>query len=227
MSARPLDLPPAEAFEHGTRARYVSGCRCADCRAANVRRWHERQAAALAALRELSPAPASTSGPCPGFDGRPCPKGSQLRKDSKGGLCGACRGRVLGGYLVDAAPVRAHLRGLSRQGVGYKSVAAACDVAKTTLAQVLARTKRTIRKATADRVLQVTKEAVADGGLVPAGQTWRRIEGLLEEGFTRAELARRLGYASPALQFRRTRITARNAHRVKRLEILGTLVEDR
>jgi hypothetical protein len=34
-----------------------------------------------------------------------------------------------------------------------------------------------------------------------------------------------MGYSSPAIQFRRTRITARNALRVQRLEILGTLVE--
>lgn len=224
---RPLDLPPAEAFAHGTRARYVAGCRCADCRAANVRRWHERQAAALAALQESATSPAPTSGPCPGFAGEPCRKKSRLRKDSKGGVCGACRERILGGYLVDAEPVRAHLRKLSRQGVGYKSAAAACDVSKTTLAEVLSRKKRTIRKATADRVLQVTKEALADGALVSAGRTWRRINGLLEEGFTRAELARRLGYKSPALQFRRGRITARNALRVQRLEVLGTLVESR
>jgi len=52
-----------------------------------------------------------------------------------------------------------------------------------------------------------------------------RINGLLEEGFTKAEIARRMGYSSPAIQFRRTRITARNALRVQRLEILGTLVE--
>lgn len=32
---RPADLPPAERFAHGTRARYTSGCRCDDCRRAN------------------------------------------------------------------------------------------------------------------------------------------------------------------------------------------------
>lgn len=32
---RPPDLPPAEHFPHGTRARYVCGCRCDGCRRAN------------------------------------------------------------------------------------------------------------------------------------------------------------------------------------------------
>ncbi len=37
---RPADLPPADRYAHGTRARYVSGCRCDDCRRAN--RLYER-----------------------------------------------------------------------------------------------------------------------------------------------------------------------------------------
>ena len=32
---RPVDLPPAERYLHGSRARYVTGCRCAPCREAN------------------------------------------------------------------------------------------------------------------------------------------------------------------------------------------------
>ena len=33
---RPADLPPAERWPHGVRARYTSGCRCEPCRAANT-----------------------------------------------------------------------------------------------------------------------------------------------------------------------------------------------
>ena len=40
---RPPDLPPPEHYAHGTRARYVSGCRCPPCRASNVAYYHERQ----------------------------------------------------------------------------------------------------------------------------------------------------------------------------------------
>jgi hypothetical protein len=45
---RPPDLPPAEAYPHGVRARYVSGCRCEECRRANREYAHSR---ALATIR--------------------------------------------------------------------------------------------------------------------------------------------------------------------------------
>jgi predicted ArsR family transcriptional regulator len=120
---------------------------------------------------------------------------------------------------VDAAPVRRHLRKLSRRGVGYKSVAAACDVSKTILLLVLTGRKRAVRKRTADRVLAVTRDAIADAGLVDARPTWKLLDELLQEdtGFTRAELARRLGYRTPALQLRHGKVLARTALRVARL----------
>jgi hypothetical protein len=41
---RPADLPPADRFPHGTRARYIAGrCRCLRCRAANARYSSARQ----------------------------------------------------------------------------------------------------------------------------------------------------------------------------------------
>jgi len=40
--SRPADLPPAEAYPHGSRARYVAGCRCDDCRRANREYARER-----------------------------------------------------------------------------------------------------------------------------------------------------------------------------------------
>jgi hypothetical protein len=43
------------------------------------------------------------------------------------------------------------------------------------------------------------------------------IEALRTEGFSKAELARRLGYASPALQFKGTRIRGRSAARIAAL----------
>lgn len=42
---RPHDLPPAERFPHGTRARYVSGCRCEPCTIANRTYARERDRA--------------------------------------------------------------------------------------------------------------------------------------------------------------------------------------
>lgn len=42
---RPHDLPSAERFAHGTRSRYVIGCRCDSCRLANREYAHKRSAA--------------------------------------------------------------------------------------------------------------------------------------------------------------------------------------
>lgn len=50
---RPVDLPPIEHYPHGTRARYVAGCRCTECRAANKRAYHELQKRAIAAAEEI------------------------------------------------------------------------------------------------------------------------------------------------------------------------------
>ena len=50
--SRPADMPPPERFGHGTRSRYVCGCRCSPCRAANTKAYHERQARAKALAAE-------------------------------------------------------------------------------------------------------------------------------------------------------------------------------
>jgi hypothetical protein len=155
---RPTDLPPADRFAHGTRSRYVSGCRCADCREANRLYYHVR-----------------------------------------------VKAKIFGDWngLVLALTVRRYLRTLSRKGVGYKTVAVACDVSATCLAEVLAGRKKWIRARTQRKVLQVTADAIADGALVSAKQTWKRINELLEEGFTERELARRLGYRTLKIQLNR------------------------
>jgi len=225
-------MPGPEAFAHGTRARYVTGCRCADCRASNVRRYHERQELGKAAARALPPAPAmplkrvwiGSDGKararvfkraCPGAHRRGCPDRSYLRKDSKGGVCRGCRARLIWNGCVDTAPVRAHLRRLSRQGVGRRAVADAADVGETTVWFIYTGRKKQCRKTTADRILAVSRDHISDHALVPAGAAWRRLNLLLEEGFSKAELARRMGKRS--LQLKKTRITALNASKVERL----------
>lgn len=154
---------------------------------------------------------------CVGVFGEPCRFRAHLRKDSSGDVCSRCRVRLVANGLVPANDVRAHLKRLSRQGVGYKSVAIAADVSRTTLAKVLSGQKRHVRAQAAQRVLAIDRQAFADGALVHAGPTWRRLNRLLREGFTKAELARRLGCKKPALQIRRSHVTARTAANVERL----------
>lgn len=199
---------------HGTRSRYVLGCRCDECKTANREAARIRDERAREAVAHL---PLNPGGPCPGFDGKPCARGRTLNRAS-GPVCIDCLKLAAWDGLVDATPVREHLLKLSAQGVGYKSVGEAADVGKTSLFRVMTGQKTRIRKRAADRVLAVDAQAVADWGLVPAGETRKMLRALEEEYLTKGRLALELGAKYPALQIGETKhVRARTAHRVKRL----------
>lgn len=172
---RPPTMPTAAALAaahpHGTRIRYVAGCRCVPCRAANSR---------YESLR--------------------------LRERRNGDWNG----------LVPADRARKHLRALSRAGVGRRSISEACDVGTTVICQIRSGAKTQIRARTERKILSVSKDAYAAGARVPAASTWVRIRRLLREGFTRGELAVRLGRQKRALQICRRRVLARTAMEVER-----------
>jgi hypothetical protein len=109
---------------------------------------------------------------------------------------------------------------LSRQGVGRHSVCAASGISDSILYSISTGARRQIRARTERRILAVSQEARADRSLVSARDTWRRINGLIRRGFTKAQIARWLRYKALALQFREDRITARNASRVERMCVL-------
>ncbi len=171
---RPCDLPPAERFPHGKRARYTSGCRCEACREANNVYQRSRT-----------------------------------------------RAKVYGrtNALVPVAAVLRHLKALGRAGLGTSTIGDAARVAGSTVRKVLDGRRSHLREATARRLLAVTRDAIADSALVPAGPTWALLEELLEEGFTRTDLARRLGNKgkAPTLQIRRDHVEAATAAKVERL----------
>jgi len=119
--------------------------------------------------------------------------------------------------IVPADRARAHMRMLSRHGVGRRTVQACTDIADTVLQDIRTGRKTHIRARTERLILAVTREQAADHAYVPAGRSHQRIRLLLEEGYTEAYLARRLGYANRYLQFNERRITVRNAARIERL----------
>lgn len=157
---------------HGTRLRYIAGCKCFHCRRSNSDYERQRKAARAAG-------------------------------DWNG--------------IVPAGRAQAHLVSLSRRGVGKRAVAAATDVCMTVLQDIRTGKKAQIRARTERKILAVTPDLVSDRALVKPGRTFQLIELLREEGFSKAELAKRLGYRNGALQFRRTRMTARNVHRIETL----------
>lgn len=174
-SMRPHDLPSAQVLAenkpHGVRLRYLAGCHCMLCRAANSRYQTGRAQA--------------------------------IKNGDWNGL-------------VPAARARRHLLRLSRAGVGRDAVEAACGVHATLVSEITSGRKTQMRALTERKILSVDKTAVAAGSNIDAGPTWKLINRLLQEGFTRGELASRLGYKTRALQFRKDRILARNAARVER-----------
>lgn len=116
---------------------------------------------------------------------------------------------------VSAEKARAHLKMLSTQGVGRRSVAAASDVADTVLQLVISGRKTSIRARTERAILAVTKDAAGDRALVPAKDTWQLLNRLIKDGFTKSYLAQRLGGKTRALQLKKDFVTVRSAYRVQ------------
>lgn len=120
--------------------------------------------------------------------------------------------------VVDAAPAREHIRKLARAGVGYKMVAWSASLPVSIVAGIKSGRRRNARAATVRKILAVTIDCRGDKALVSAASTWRRIEKLLEEGYTKRDIARRLyKRENPSLQFRRQRVTVRTRARIERL----------
>lgn len=219
-------------YEHGTRACYVKGCRCADCRAANLRYYHERMERRREAETKVAPFGQPIRGTlvragkvyqvlrCPGAGWQPCvvEGGAWLRGSHR--VCKRCveRATVWNG-LIDAKRARDHLRALSRRGIGRDTVADIAGVAVTVINDIRSGAKKQIRASTERALFRVTTEAVNDGSVyVDARPTWKLIERLTarDVGFTKAEIARRLGYGVAALQFRKKKIKPATARKVRR-----------
>lgn len=174
----------SSARPHGTRARYLGGCKCMLCRAANSRYSVARQAEVDAGNRN---------------------------------------------DLVSSASARRHIRELGKQGVGYKSVAAAASVATSIVMKILNGIRTQIRLATEQRILAVDNSAIADHALIPASPTWKILDALVAEGYTKRQIAKWLGVGN-SIQFRRDWITAKSAAKVERMARLlnaGKLRRDR
>lgn len=173
---RPRDLPDpvvlASRKSHGTRVRYVAGCRCDECTLAN--RTYAR---------------------------------ARLQAQRSGDWNG----------LVDAGAARRHIERLSAAGVGRRTIADISGVADSSIQEIKTGRKKRIRAQTEREILRATPKALNDASLVPAGRTWKLIEKLLREGFTKGQIARRIGCKRAALQLRRDRVTARTALKIEKL----------
>lgn len=156
----------------GTRGKYVSGCRCTDCRRANSEYQKKRERMRAAGVTNP---------------------------------------------IVDAAPAREHLKKLSREGIGYKTVAEYSGAAASVLMKVRSGERTRIRKSTLERIMAVDRKCFREGTLLRAGQTWTRIKWMLDEGLTKTAIAKRLGCRTRALQIGRKRVTGKTHSAIERL----------
>lgn len=119
--------------------------------------------------------------------------------------------------VVCSDRARRHIEQLQQLGIGYKQIAATADLSSTIVWGIKTGARPNCRARTERLILAVDGGCAADRALVDARPTWRRIESLIADGgFSKAEIARRLGYRTPKLQLRPTRITAKLEHRIRR-----------
>lgn len=214
--------------------------RCPECRAEYETKGAPRQIAIRARCRKCSDARRAAKRKAPGaatltgtfarITARPC--GTRARY-VQGCRCGPCT-EANGAYarmnqklvragernpLVPAARSRRHILALSAKGVGRHQVGDASGVPPSSIAAIGAGKKTQIRRKTEAAILEVTEGARADHALVDAARAWSVIQRLLADGFTRQEIARRLGSTAkvPALQIRRIRILAKQEAAIERL----------
>jgi len=119
--------------------------------------------------------------------------------------------------IVSATRARRHILKLSRQGAGRRAVCIAADVSESLVGAIRSKKKKQIRARSERKILSVTKADACDHSFVPARRTWKLLRMLKTEGYKTEQLARQLGYAHPAIQFRKTRVLVRTAFRVERL----------
>lgn len=118
--------------------------------------------------------------------------------------------------LVAADTVRDHILALRAAGIGYKTIA---DVARTSprIVSMISRgTQARVRRHIERRILDVNAECAADGMLVSARPTWDLLNELIDDGWTRTQLARLIGQHS-GLQVMQTRVKAWMERRVRLL----------
>jgi hypothetical protein len=119
--------------------------------------------------------------------------------------------------LVDASAAREHLLKLRKQGVGRRAVRLATDLNLSVIIKIYQGTRTKIRASTEKKILAVTPASRLDGAHVSAKQTWRRLDQLLDEGFTKERLAQELGFKSPKIAIGKNKCTVEMAGRVERL----------
>lgn len=105
--------------------------------------------------------------------------------------------------LIDAEPIRRHVRALQSAGIGTHQIARLSGLPRQTVQGLFGRRDadrkghipQRVSRITAEKILQVSADerSVADGANVSARGTQRRIQALVARGWSMAKLSERLG----------------------------------
>ena len=127
--------------------------------------------------------------------------------------------RRTGQPLTPAAPVRAHLVKLRGAGFGLRQLAQLSGVHRRPLQAILRGSRRKLQASTAALLLAVDTAAPrADGQLVSNWHARRCLRSLQLEGFSQAEIARRLGLRAGRLRLQaKGKVRVRSARRIRQL----------
>jgi transcriptional regulator with XRE-family HTH domain len=119
--------------------------------------------------------------------------------------------------LRDCSAAREHLLWLRSKGVGLRAVAAATGIARHTVWKIARGQTRRSKHETIERIMAVGTHLRAPGGFVDAAPTWRLIDEMLAEGFTKELIATELGSTAkrPALQISRDQVMQKTADNVR------------
>jgi hypothetical protein len=114
--------------------------------------------------------------------------------------------------LVPAAPVVSHLQQLHALGLGARQIARLASLGAQVITRLLTGRQTRLRAETAAKLAAV-RPTLAHGATVPGTKTWRFVDSLEREGYTRRQIAFALGAQSQQLQLRR-RVTVATALKV-------------
>lgn len=241
-AANPLaarGLRPAAALaagrDHGDRLRYVAGCRCSLCRAANSAYERERQTARLAGdWNGIVPAAKARSYmahlSAQGVGRRAIAIASdvshtvlqEIRTGRKTKIRALTERRILAvtvdmaldGALVPAKETWALVDALLKAGFTKRQIAH--GIGQTNGALQLSREQVTVRNA--DQVRKLHARLIdSDEALTDAKPTWRLLDHLRIEGYTDKQLCRALGLPDDVLQISKIRISLRMVRLVKQV----------
>lgn len=119
--------------------------------------------------------------------------------------------------FVDAAEARQHLLWLRSFGVGLRTVSQHTGLGRTALHQIATGETRRVHVDTERKILDLLRDTSNRQVLVDASLTWKRIAWLQQQGWSKARIARELGFRCGALQFRKDRVRRSTEQRVEQL----------